>query len=188
MGLPWWWGLVGLGFLTLWITTTSKVMSAPRIHPWPIVGLALVVATILAMNSSLPEGRGWLVDWYSTLGLRMLEGVSFERFALAAASFLFLCESANIIVRMMISGSDKQMMSHEESLKGGRILGPIERIFILAMGLGGEFLAVAAVVAAKGILRFPEISGTEKGTKAEYVLVGSFVSWGVALLCIPLLQ
>ena len=38
---------------------------------------------------------------------------------------------------------------------------------------------MAAVVAAKGIIRFPEISKDTEGSKAEYFLVGSFTSWAL---------
>jgi hypothetical protein len=67
-------------------------------------------------------------------------------------------------------------------LKGGRFIGPLERVFLLALALSGEFTAIAAVVAAKGIIRFPEISKDDSaGSKAEYFLVGSFASWGLVL-------
>jgi hypothetical protein len=78
-------------------------------------------------------------------------------------------------------------MKPAQTLKGGRILGPLERSFIFAMGLSGHFSALAAVIAAKGVLRFPEIShANDEGNTAEYVLVGSFVSWLLALLFLPL--
>ena len=41
---------------------------------------------------------------------------------------------------------------------------------------------LAAVVAAKGFVRFPEIQNDRgKGTQAEYFLVGSMTSWALAL-------
>lgn len=68
-------------------------------------------------------------------------------------------------------------------LKGGRFIGPLERLFLLALVLAGQFTAIAALVAAKGIIRFPEISkDTSGGSKAEYFLVGSFASWALVLL------
>ncbi len=100
---------------------------------------------------------------------------------------MFLVESANIIVRMVLAGTDAGVMASEQTLKGGRVLGPIERVLIFAMALSGQYAALTAIVAAKGILRFPEISRDVAGRKAEYVLVGSFVSWAVALTFVPLL-
>lgn len=74
-------------------------------------------------------------------------------------------------------------------LKGGRMIGPLERLFILALALAGQFTAIGAVIAAKGIIRFPEISKDDTGgSKAEYFLVGSFASWALVLVVAVLLQ
>ncbi|WP_332666808.1 hypothetical protein [Aeromicrobium sp.] len=182
-GVDWWWAPIGIAAVIAWAASTP----VDRAYPWPLVGLGLVVAAILAGSAELPAPDGWLTDWYDSLELEALRGISFERFALAVGCLVFLVESANIIVRMVLAGTDAGVMASEQTLKGGRVLGPIERIFIFAMALSGQFAALTAVVAAKGILRFPEISRDVAGRKAEYVLVGSFVSWAVALIFVPLL-
>lgn len=46
----------------------------------------------------------------------------------------------------------------EPDLKGGRLLGPMERLLILGLGLAGELTAAGIVVAAKGLVRWPELS------------------------------
>jgi len=68
------------------------------------------------------------------------------------------------------------------ALKGGRLIGPLERVMVFALTLAGVYPLLAAILAAKGIVRFPEISrDSAAGNRAEYFLVGSFVSWTVAL-------
>lgn len=70
-------------------------------------------------------------------------------------------------------------------LKGGRLIGPLERLLIVALTLSGAVAIVGGILAAKGIVRFPEIShDTQGGSKAEYFLVGSLVSWAIAVLAI----
>lgn len=67
-------------------------------------------------------------------------------------------------------------------LRGGRLIGPLERGLVLALTLAQAYALVAAFVAAKGIVRFPEISkDSAAGNRAEYFLVGSMVSWVTAL-------
>jgi hypothetical protein len=182
-GLAWGWGVVLAALLVLWVTSMAE---ASRAHPWPIVGLVVVTIAALALSPLMPVAHGWLTDWYASLTFGGLAGVRFDTFALAVASLAFLVESANLIVRAVLTSSLPRGAKPEAVLKGGRILGPIERIFIFAMALTGQFLAISAIVAAKSILRFPEVSNDEKhdgrGSAAEYVLVGSFVSWGIALL------
>lgn len=66
-------------------------------------------------------------------------------------------------------------------MRGGRYIGPLERVLVLVLALAGAFPVIAAVLAAKGVVRFPEISADRaRGTKAEEFLVGSLVSWACA--------
>ena len=182
-GFDWWWVPVGIAAVIAWVASTPL----DRAYPWPIVGLGLAVLAILAGSAHVPRPDGWLTEWYASLEVQSLHDISFERFALTVGCLVFLVESANIIVRMVLAGTDAGVMASEQTLKGGRVLGPIERVLIFAMALSGQYAALTAIVAAKGILRFPEISRDVAGRKAEYVLVGSFVSWAVALTFVPLL-
>jgi hypothetical protein len=78
-----------------------------------------------------------------------------------------------------------------EQLRGGRLLGPMERMLILGLGLAGQVTAAGLVIAAKGLIRFPELQAVRDERTAiegvgidevtEYFLVGSFVSWLFAL-------
>lgn len=181
------WAVVpaGLALLVAWILLTPVgIVQTDR--PWPVAGLA--VAALAALAVPQPDvNRGWLVRWYESLDVASLADVSVEQFVFGAACVVFLIETANIIVRLMLIGTGPSVIATEKTLKGGRILGPIERVFILAMALGGHYGALSAVVAAKGILRFPEISrDSAGGSRAEYVLVGSFVSWALAFVFVPL--
>lgn len=64
----------------------------------------------------------------------------------------------------------------------GRWIGILERLIILLLVVGDDAGAAALVVAAKAILRFPEITGEEPHLSAEYVLVGSLASWLLAIV------
>ena len=70
----------------------------------------------------------------------------------------------------------------ESSMRGGRWIGPLERILILLLASVEAPAAIAAIVAAKGVIRFPEISQDKAGQKAEEFLIGSFASWILAVL------
>ena len=72
----------------------------------------------------------------------------------------------------------------------------MERVLILGLGLAGQLTAAGLVIAAKGLIRFPELQSKRDETTTveavgidevtEYFLVGSFVSWLVALLSLAL--
>lgn len=185
-GLPWGWIAAIVVASLAWFAFTTAGWWGGRTGLWPLVGLVTAVGAVLALGRTAPEADGWLTRWYADLGLDALAGVPFERFALVAGYLVFLIASANVVVRMVLAGAHVPVET-EKTLKGGRVLGPIERVFIFATALSGQFVALGAIVAAKGIVRFPELQNDQQGTKAEYVLVGSFVSWAIALVLVPLL-
>ena len=116
--------------------------------------------------------------------------------------------TANILVRLVLvavgamrpvlpdnlATSDDPQPS--DRLRGGRLLGPMERVLILGLGLAGQLTAAGLVIAAKGLIRFPELqSKRDESTTVEavgidevteYFLVGSFVSWLLALASLAL--
>ena len=74
------------------------------------------------------------------------------------------------------------MPAADHGFRGGRLIGPLERVIVLLLTLFAAYPLLAAMLAAKGIVRFPEISRDGvNGGRAEYFLVGSLVSWVVAL-------
>ena len=125
--------------------------------------------------------------------------VSATTVLLVAAAMLAQLSTANIVVRLVLAsvGALKPAGQPQASdrLRGGRILGPMERLLILGLGLAGQPTAAGLVIAAKGLIRFPELqaqaraSGVGRGAGGEpgideiteYFLIGSFVSWLFAL-------
>ena len=116
------------------------------------------------------------------------------KMAAAVGIVIFLAVPANRIVSDILAVARQSPQKDEEqdhsgvSMRGGRWIGPLERILILLLASVEAPAAVAAVVAAKGVIRFPEISKDEAGQKAEEFLVGSFASWILAVLGIVVIH
>lgn len=68
------------------------------------------------------------------------------------------------------------------ALHGGRWIGPLERVLLVLLAGASANVALAAIIAAKGVIRFPEISKDSSGRKAEEFLIGSLTSWMLAVL------
>ncbi|MDQ3616665.1 MAG: hypothetical protein M3393_08585 [Actinomycetota bacterium] len=115
----------------------------------------------------------------------LLADVGPVRVLLVLGVIVFQLSTANLVVRLLLDAIGVPALANEKRLKGGRLLGPMERLFILVLGLAGELTAAAVVVAAKALLRFPELQRTasEEGPTdvSEYFLIGSFASWLLAL-------
>lgn len=111
-------------------------------------------------------------------------GLEPETVLLVAGVGLVQLATANVAVRMVLDAVGVPASTNEKTLKGGRMLGPMERLLIVALGLAGEVTAAAVVGGAKGLLRFPELRrGTRAGPSdlTEYFLIGTLASWLVAL-------
>ena len=68
------------------------------------------------------------------------------------------------------------------ALKGGRLIGPLERILVFVADARAMYPLIAAILAAKGIVRFPEINRDSAGRQSRRVLPDrQSVSWVIAL-------
>lgn len=168
-----------------------------RDQPWlPLVFLGSSVVVAVLVGGLASPADGWVGDWLRSEPLPLLGGLSADRFLLTLGTFLVQLSTGNVVVRLVLSATGTLNPTKDGSLpatplKGGRLLGPMERVFILALGLAGAITAAAIVVAAKGLLRFPELSSERDQAQVhrmtEYFLVGSFASWLVALVSLVLL-
>jgi hypothetical protein len=183
------WGL-GLTALTvLWLGSSWLALHRRQLLWLPFATLAAGGVALVAGSGRTPPLEGVLTRWYDGLQVPAAAGLSFDRFAVVLGGLLFLQATANVVVRLVLDSAGSPAEQSESTLKGGRILGPMERTFIFALGVAGELTAASIIVAAKGLLRFPEL---QRGAPArvdaltEYFLVGSLTSWLLALLLLPL--
>lgn len=65
--------------------------------------------------------------------------------------------------------------------RAGLWIGRIERILVLTFVLMSKLEAIGFLITAKSILRFGELRKTADRKEAEYVLIGTMLSMGVAL-------
>ena len=158
---------------------------------WLPLGVFVVaLAAAVACSGLATPGSGPLDRWLSSVSFPSLSGMPDERFLLLLGAFGLQLSTGNVLVRLVLKSTGtinplKDGTLPPTQLKGGRLLGPLERVFILALALGGQVTAASIVVAAKGLLRFPELSSRKEQQTVhdmtEYFLLGSFVSWLVAL-------
>lgn len=163
-----------------------------------VVPLAILLVGVLitaACSGLVPRADGPLQDWLRHGAPPGLQQLSADRFLAALAAFAIQTTAGNTIVRLVLRGigaiKPAGQPQASDRLRGGRLLGPLERLFIVGLGLAGQVTAAGLVIAAKGIIRFPELTWRRSASRevtgvgidemTEYFLVGSFVSWLIAL-------
>lgn len=104
--------------------------------------------------------------------------MSWTELGVISLGALLLTVPSNWVVRQVLRLTRQETTpSHNQA---GRWIGILERLLIYVLMLAGAAAAAGLVVAAKSILRFPEISGKPAAIDPEYVLVGSLASWLLA--------
>ena len=161
---------------------------------------AAVIAILMLLSGLASPVGGPVRAWSTWTTLPGLDTVDPGRLVMVVGVVLLQLATGNQLVRLLLGsvGAVKPagVPQASDRLKGGRLLGPMERLLILGLSLAGQLTAATAVVAAKSIIRFPEINAQkvrENGgigidDVTEYFLVGSFASWIVALGGLALAQ
>ena len=132
-----------------------------------LLHVAVIVAAVMLFNKvstiALPT---WLPETKVLLWI-----VAFV-FCLRPANFFI----QNIFKEAKISIPDS---GKEQSLpNAGRVIGNVERMLTLVFVMLGQYEAIGFLLAAKSLLRFRETDTV----KSEYVLVGTLLSFGFAIL------
>ena len=94
---------------------------------------------------------------------------------------LLLCiKPANILIKLVLKKYQVGETQSCENIKNaGALIGNLERILTIIFVIIGQYEAIGFIIAAKSILRFKDTDTA----KTEYVLAGTFLSFGIALLC-----
>ncbi|MCL8025968.1 hypothetical protein [Nocardioides bruguierae] len=189
-------GVLLLGDVAVWLgasgvaldpTRTARARAAAR---WLAFGSLLGGMVVAALAVQTVDHLVTWPDWTSrTLAARWPA----QDLVVAGGAVLVQLATGNILVRLLLDAVGVPATSNEKQLKGGRVLGPMERVFIIGLGGVGQLTAAAIVVAAKGLLRFPELQRAQLRPQeiapspggpsdvTEYFLIGSFASWLLAL-------
>jgi hypothetical protein len=103
-----------------------------------------------------------------------------QKFWIYACGFILVTTPLGILTGMFLKSVIKAG-SVSAKLDASAWIGILERILILIFILAGQFSAIGFLIAAKSIFRFNE---TKEGNnpKAEYFLLGTLVSFVLALL------
>ena len=197
------WLTVGLGLgvcLACWTLGASASLGKPpttergsrpaALRFVALAGLLVGLAIAFLGGEILENGHAWP----AVVDSGPIARFPLDEVVVAVGAFLVQLSTANLVIRLVLDAVGVPATSNEKQLKGGRVLGPMERVLILGLGAAGSLTAASVVVAAKGLLRFPELQREVAGEPidgpgdvTEYFLIGSFASWlsalgGVALI------
>ena len=103
---------------------------------------------------------------------------------------ILLTKPTSIIIRNIISiWTPESKIKNDDSLENaGHYIGIFERLFVFSFILTAHFEAIGFLLAAKSIFRFGDLKEAKDRKLTEYVLIGTLLSFGIALLTGLLVQ
>lgn len=183
-----------------WVLLGARAERSGDHQGAPIAVFGFALAALILLSGWASDVGGLVGRWSSWVEVPGIDDVSPNRLLMIVGAVLLQFVTGNQLVRLVLGSvgavKPEGQPQPSDKLKGGRLLGPMERTLILGLGLAGQLAAATAVVAAKSIIRFPEINAQkarENGNigiddVTEYFLVGSFASWIIALGGLALAQ
>jgi hypothetical protein len=144
-----------------------------------------------------PAQKSWFfIDQLLHLGLLLLITLYYSDTVLDLSSFyedqwvwmvtavVFLSLPASVLIRILISGwTPKTEDSKKDSLQdAGKYIGILERLFIFVFILTDHWEGIGFLLAAKSIFRFGDLKESKERKLTEYVMIGTLLSFGLAIL------
>lgn len=98
-------------------------------------------------------------------------------------AFLCLSNVAGITMQVLMSKWKLEDNDTKDSLKkAGKYIGILERIFVFGFIVLGQWQGIGWLLAAKSIFRFGDLSRAKDRKLTEYILIGTMLSFGFAIL------
>jgi len=107
-----------------------------------------------------------------------------NRFWIIATGILLLTKPTSITIKNSISiWTPEEHNDKDDSLENaGNYIGMLERLFVFFFIITGHFEAIGFLLAAKSIFRFGDLKEAKDRKLTEYVLIGTLLSFGIAML------
>lgn len=100
-----------------------------------------------------------------------------------ASAILFITVVSGIVMRELMSSWSANLADNkDESLSNaGKYIGMLERIFVFAFVITGNWEGIGFLLAAKSVFRFGDLKESKDRKLTEYILIGTLLSFGIAI-------
>lgn len=125
----------------------------------------------------------WLIV-FANHDYNQAEKIHSANFWLIATTYIAVLSPTSVLIKSFIEY--EKWLPTDASLKGlpnaGKWIGYLERILILTFIFTGNIEGVGFLLAAKSVFRFGELNRAKDIKTTEYVLIGTFTSFTIAIM------
>ncbi|WP_308004504.1 DUF3307 domain-containing protein [uncultured Chryseobacterium sp.] len=169
-----WWVALLVGF-SHFIIDAAKLsfQTAKSKKSWFFIDQALHIAVIAGVSF-----------YFNEFNFDFLKNQEILKIIMAA---LFLTTPASIFIKILLSSwtpvPETQNNIQTESLSSaGKYIGILERLLVFTFIVVNHWEGVGFMVAAKSVFRFSDLAQAKQRKLTEYVLIGTLLSFGMAVL------
>lgn len=121
--------------------------------------------------------------WFNK-NIEIIPLLQMPTFWLYLTAILFLSIVSGIIINVLMSDWSKKLsQGKDDSLaNAGKYIGILERLFIFLFIIVGKWEAIGFLLAAKSVFRFGDLKESKDRKLTEYILIGTLLSFGIAIL------
>ncbi|GGI57914.1 DUF3307 domain-containing protein [Winogradskyella haliclonae] len=180
---------IGLMFLIVWdITQWQLILAIGLLH-------FIIDAGKILFQNKKNKRLLFFIDQILHLATILIlvplfleKGIEFnilnENHLLLLLCIAFLTQPTSIIMKTIFSKWDiSKITKGNESLKdAGKYIGILERLLVFIFIVIGQWPAVGFLITAKSVFRFGDLTASKERKLTEYILIGTLISFGVAVL------
>jgi len=170
-----WWIVLIIGithFLIDWAKLQFQTPKAKR--TWFFVDQLLHIVVIVLLSVFYYPYLKW-EDLFNHDNLKIITAV------------VFLTVPSSIIIKTLISIWTPVTVEHskiqtESLVNAGKYIGILERLLVFVFIIVNHWEGVGFMIAAKSVFRFSDLAEAKQRKLTEYVLIGTLLSFGIAVL------
>lgn len=117
-----------------------------------------------------------MAEWFSEKTLLLITFLVFVTFVSGIVMRMFLAPYIDEIAKEDASGEGGSLKN------AGTYIGMLERLFVFGFILMQQWAAIGLLIAAKSVFRFGDLNKGKNRKLTEYVLIGTLLSFGLAIL------
>ncbi|KQC31146.1 DUF3307 domain-containing protein [Flagellimonas eckloniae] len=171
-------GLIAIIIVTHYLIDLGKLaFSTKKNYRWlfvvdQILHLSVIVAIVYWITP-------FELDFQNIFGQENLLLITF---------LVFVTYVSGIIMRMLLAPYIEEIVKDDDPKEGGSLknagkyIGMLERLFVFGFIMIGQWAAIGLLIAAKSVFRFGDLNKGKNRKLTEYVLIGTLLSFGLAIL------
>ncbi len=124
-----------------------------------------------------------IIIWFLSLNIETPPFSEINEFYFILITFIYaLTQPVSAMIRFIISKWTPDTGDNDSLKNAGSYIGLLERLFVFTFIVTNNWEAIGFLLAAKSVFRFGDLKESKDRKLTEYVMIGTFISFGIALL------